>query len=101
MSQQLDILVGRLGRDPDFRYTQNQKAICYLSVAINDKESESTTWKKVVVWEKQAEQCSVYLKKGSQVFVQGQSQIKEFKNKNGEQKSYEEINAKLVGFTTI
>ena len=100
MNKQYEIFCGRLGRDPELKYTPKGIAVCYLSVAINN-DAGKPTWKKVVVWERQAEICSVQLKKGSDVFVKGQGKKKKFTTKDGEIKQYEEVNAKLVGFSNV
>jgi single-strand DNA-binding protein len=95
-----ELFMGRLGVDPTLKYTPSQKAVCELSVAVKHREGH-TLWKKVVVWGKQAELCSLYLKKGYQVFVEGGREIREYTNKRGEIKQYEEIVAKLVGFPNV
>lgn len=71
-------LAGNLGRDPELRYTPNGTAVTRFSVATNEKWSdqegqlqERTVWWRVSVWGKQGETVSQYLKKGSQVFVEG------------------------------
>jgi single-strand DNA-binding protein len=93
--------MGRLGKKPDLRYTKAGKAVCHLSVAINKGEEVPPHWRKVTVWEKQAELCSLYLKKGSEVFVQGRGEMKSFQTKEGGTKTFEEVNARLVGFTNL
>jgi single-strand DNA-binding protein len=93
--------MGRLGKNPELSYTPNRKAVCNFTVAINDGDEKETHWKRVVVWEKQAELCSVQLKKGSEVFVRGPACSKSFVNKKGESIKYEEVNAYRVGFTNI
>ncbi len=77
MFQQLTI-VGNLGQDPELRFTQNGKAVCNFSVATNRKwtgedeqQEEETTWWRITVWNKAAEACSQYLKKGRQVMIVG------------------------------
>lgn len=95
------LFVGRLGKEPELRYTKQQKAICLLSVATINEIEEKTIWHKVAVWGKQAELCKVYLKKGAEVFVQGRNQVKEFTTSDGEVKRYEEINASLIGFPNL
>jgi single-strand DNA-binding protein len=99
MDQETEVFLGRLGKDPELKYTTKGKAVCYLSVAINEKEK--TNWKKVVVWERQAELCSVQLRKGAEIFVQGKEKVEKYINREGEEKQYREVNAKLVGFTNI
>ncbi len=97
----IEIFLGRLGRKPDLRYTSKREAVCYLSVAVNSFNENLSTWKRVVVWGKQAELCSLYLKKGSEVFVQGLNSIRQFEDQSGNRKSFEEIKAKVVGFTNV
>jgi len=72
------ILVGNLGRDPELRYTQSGVAVCRLSIATTRKwktqsgeKQEETEWHRVVVWNKQAEHCNTYLKKGRTVYIEG------------------------------
>jgi single-strand DNA-binding protein len=96
-----EIFVGRLGKEPDLRYTKTQKAVCHLSVATTNEEEKKTTWNKVVVWGKQAELCSLYLKKGKEVFVKGYREFKEFTTDDGEIKKYQEITANLIGFPNV
>lgn len=95
------LFMGRLGKNPDLRYTKNQKPVCCLSVAVNDEKEQKTIWNKVVVWGKQAELASMYLKKGSEIFVHGHVERKEFTTSEGLQKSYEEVNANLIGFSNL
>ena len=101
MDKQYELYFGRLGKNPDLRYTPKQKAVCYLSLAINKINQEKPEWKRIIVWGKQAELCSLYLKKGKEVFVQGLPKRVEFTNKDGEKKSYDEVNARLIGFSNI
>jgi single-strand DNA-binding protein len=72
------IIVGNLGRDPEMRFTQNDKAYTRFSIASsrrytnNEGESiDETTWFNITVWGKQAESCNQYLRKGSRVLVEG------------------------------
>ncbi len=71
------LVIGNLGREPEFRYTPNGNAVCNLNVAANRKYKsgeevvKETTWYRVAVWGKQAENCHQYLKKGSLVLVIG------------------------------
>ncbi len=90
---------GRLGSNPELKYTRDQKPICIFSVAENTLNSTTVNWHKIVVWGKQAESCQVFLKKGSLVFVQGQKINQIYKNKNGEDKSSEEIIADIVAIS--
>jgi single-strand DNA-binding protein len=101
MNNTYQTFIGKLGSNPELKYTVNKKAVCNLNVAIRDTESTETKWCTVVVWERQAELCSVQLKKGHDIFVQGRSVVKSYKNKLGEDKFYNEVNARLIGFTNL
>ena len=72
MFQSLTI-VGRLGRDPEMRYTPQGKPVTNFSVAVDDGfgENKSTLWFRVSAWDKNAENCNQYLHKGSKVLVSG------------------------------
>jgi single-strand DNA-binding protein len=72
------IIVGNLGRDPEMRYLPSGQAVVNLNVATNRQYNDSngqqvkeTTWFRVTVWGKQAENCNQYLRKGSKVLVEG------------------------------
>ena len=98
---QEELFLGRLGINPELKYTKDGKAVCKLSVAVNKTSDDKAIWKKVVVWEKQAEQCNLYLKKGNQVFVQGRTEKKNYLAKDGNAKTFQEVNANLVGFLSL
>ncbi len=72
------IIVGRLGRDPEMRYTPQGQPVTTLNVATdrswtdaNGQRQDRTTWFRVTVWGKQAESCNQYLSKGRMVLVEG------------------------------
>src|SRR5512143_1136912 len=72
------ILVGRLTRDPELRYTPQGTAVCRLGLAVSrvyksaeGERKEDSTFVDVVVWEKSAEYCGEHLRKGRPVFVEG------------------------------
>ncbi len=78
MSYQKCQIIGRLGADPEMRFAPSGQSVVNFSVATNRKfnkadgeEVKETSWFKVSVWGKLAEACNRYLKKGSQVFVEG------------------------------
>ena len=78
MSYHTVIVVGRLGRDPEMRYTANGQAVTTFSVATDrtwtdqsGQRQKETTWFKVSVWGKQAETSNEFLKKGNMVLVEG------------------------------
>lgn len=100
MSVNKVILVGRLGRDPETRYTQGGQAVTNFSVATdesfkdrNGERQKKTEWHKIVVWGKQAEIAQQYLKKGSLVFIDGQIQTRQWTNKEGTNQTSFEIKA--------
>ena len=97
---QNELFLGRLGVNPILKYTKTQKAVCELSVAIKHSEGH-VTWRKVIVWNRQAELCPLYLKKGSQVFITASRVIREFRNKKGEVRQHQEYIAQLIGFPNI
>ena len=77
--------IGRLGRDPEIRYTQSGKAVASFSIACSEKRGgeETTEWVNVVAWEKLAEICGQYLVKGSLVFISGRMQTRKWQDKDG------------------
>src|SRR5271166_4817844 len=100
------IVVGRLGGDPEVRYTPGGQAVAKLSVATSenwkDKEGqkqERTEWHRVVVWGKMAEVVGEHLTKGRQVYVEGRLQTRSWDDKVSGQKRYAtEIVANTVQF---
>lgn len=77
--------IGRLGRDPEIRYTTSGKAVASFSIACSEKRGgeETTEWVNVVAWEKLAEICGQYLVKGSLVFISGRMQTRKWQDKEG------------------
>jgi single-strand DNA-binding protein len=107
MSVNKVILIGRLGRDPETRYTGGGQAVANFSVATDetykDKAGERqkrTEWHKIVVWGKQAEIAQQYLKKGSLIFIEGRIQSREWQDKEGQKRTSFEIvatNFRMLG----
>ena len=98
-------VLGNLGQDPELRYTAGQTAVATLNIATTEnwlgrdgQRQESTEWHRVVVWGKQAENCSKYLAKGRSVFVEGRLQTRSWEDKNGQKRYTTEINASTVQF---
>ena len=77
--------IGRLGRDPETRYTADSNAICNFSIAVGYKTAtkETTEWVRITAFGKLAGICADYLKKGSQVFVAGRMTTRKWQNKDG------------------
>ncbi|MCL4159625.1 UNVERIFIED_CONTAM: hypothetical protein GTU68_060746 [Idotea baltica] len=105
MSVNKVILLGRLGADPELRYSQNQTAICNLSVATSERRkgadgqwAESTEWHRIITFGKTAENCSNYLAKGRQVFIDGRIQTRKWQDKQGQDRYTTEIVANNVQF---
>lgn len=99
------ILLGNLGRDPELRYTANQTAVCRFSIATSERRKDSsgnwnehTEWHNIVTFGKTAENCSNYLKKGRQVFVEGRIQTNKWQDKEGRDRYTTEIIANTVQF---
>ena len=88
--------IGRLGRDPETRYTQSGKAVASFSLACSEKRGgeESTEWVNIVAWEKLAEICGQYLTKGSLVFISGRMQTRKWQDQNGNDRYTTEIVAR-------
>ncbi|HVS87247.1 MAG TPA: single-stranded DNA-binding protein [Candidatus Acidoferrum sp.] len=107
MSVNKVILVGRLGRDPETRYTSGGQAVANFSVATdesykdrNGERQKRTEWHKIVVWGKQAEIAQQYLKKGSLIFIEGRIQSREWQDKEGQKRTSYEIvasNFRMLG----
>lgn len=76
--------IGRLGKDPEVRYTTSGDAVANVSLAVGwkSKNSEGTEWVNVVAWGKLAELFGEYLKKGSKVFIAGSMRTRKWQDKN-------------------
>lgn len=105
MSVNKVILLGHLGADPEVRYTQSQTAVCNLRIATNDRRksadgqwTDHTEWHRVIAFGKTAENCSTYLKKGRQVFLEGRIQTRKWQDKEGKDRYTTEIVANTVQF---
>ena len=102
------IIIGRLGKDPETRYTTGGDAICNATVATSeswrDKNSgekkEATEWHRVVFYRKLAEIAGQYLKKGSSVYIEGKLKTRKWQDKDGQDRYTTEIEAtemKMLG----
>lgn len=94
------MVIGRLGQDPEVRYTKSNTAVATMSVATSDRYKDSsgewkekTEWHRIVAWGRLAEVCDKYLKKGSQVYFEGPIQTKQWEDKNGQKRYTTEIKA--------
>ena len=103
------ILVGNLGADPELRYIPNGGAVTNLTIATSevwkDKQTgenrEKTEWHRVVIFNKLAEIAAQYLKKGSQVYIEGQLQTRKWQDQNGQDRYTTEIVVNIGGTLQI
>jgi single-strand DNA-binding protein len=100
MNSKVELISGRLGIDPFLAYTRKGEAVCEMSVGLVNDQSH-TIWRKVVVFGKLAELCSVHLRKGNEVFVRGPVFLKKFTNKDGLEKEYFEVKAISIGLSLL
>lgn len=105
MSVNKVILLGRLGQDPELKYTPGGAAVCNFSVATTEawtdkqgQKQEKTEWHRIVVWGKLAELCNQYLAKGRQAFLEGRLQTRSWDDKDGTKRYTTEILASTVQF---
>lgn len=99
------MLIGRLGRDPELRYSQSGSPVCTLNIATDesytDREGnrvDRAEWHRVVVFQKAAENCSQFLTKGSLVYVEGNLQTRKWQDQQGQDRYTTEIRAQRVQF---
>ena len=101
------ILIGRLGQEPTIRYMPNGEAVCNFSVATseawndrNGQRQERTEWHNITMYRRLAEIAGQYLKKGSQVYLEGKIQTRKYQGKDGIERTAYEIIAnemKMLG----
>ncbi len=92
------IIIGNLGKDPEMRYMPSGDAICNFSIATTDswkdksgEKQEKTEWHRISMFGKLAEIAGEYLKKGSQVYVEGRLQTRKWQDKDGHERYTTEI----------
>ena len=95
------ILLGNLGQDPEVRYTGSGTAVCNIRLATNERYKDQngewvdkTEWHSVVAWDRLAEICGEYLKKGSQVYFEGQLQTRSWEDRDGNKRYSTEVKAR-------
>ena len=98
-------VIGRLGRDPESKFTPTGKKVAHFSVAVSsrwkDREGEmreSTEWVNVEAWERLGETCQEYLKKGSLVYVEGRLKTDRYEDQGGETRYFTKVVAQMVQF---
>jgi single-strand DNA-binding protein len=107
MSVNKVILVGRLGKDPETRYTSSGQAVCNFSMATDEtfkdragERQKRTEWHRIVIWAKQAEIAQQYLRKGSLIYLEGRIQTRQWDDKEGQKRTTTEIvatNFRMLG----
>ncbi|ABB38342.1 single-strand binding protein [Oleidesulfovibrio alaskensis G20] len=105
MSLNKVMLIGRLGADPELKYSQSGTPVARMRIATSetytDREGnrqESTEWHTVVVFQRQAENCANYLSKGSMVYVEGSLQTRQWQDQQGQNRYTTEIKGQRVQF---
>jgi single-strand DNA-binding protein len=102
------IIVGRLGRDPEVRYTPSGAAVANFTVATSEEwkdkatgeKQERTEWHKIVAWRRLGEICGEYLHKGKEVYIEGRLQTRSWEDRDGNTKYTTEIvaqNMQMLG----
>lgn len=98
-------LIGNLTKDPELRYTPQGTGVVNLRLAVNrrfkdrnQELKEETCFVTAVVWDKQAETCNQYLRKGSPVFIEGRLQSRSWEDNAGQKRSTIEVRAERVQF---
>lgn len=99
------LLIGNLTKDPELRYTPTGIAVANLRLAVNRKykdkageNKEEVCYLTVAVWDKQAEVCNQYLKKGRPVFVEGRLQSRSWETADGQKRNTIDVRAERVQF---
>jgi single-strand DNA-binding protein len=98
-------IIGNLGADPEIKYTTEGRAVCNFSIATteyfknsNGEKQDLTEWHRIVAFGRLAEICGEYLEKGSQVYLSGRIQTREYSGKNGERRWSTSIVAQNIQF---
>ena len=91
-------IIGNLGRDPELRFTQDGTPVANFTVAVNEtwrsrggEQRERTEWFRVVAWSQLAEIANQYLRRGRQVFIDGRLQTREWKDREGNDRTSTEL----------
>jgi single-strand DNA-binding protein len=93
------ILIGKLGADPEVRYTAGGSAVANFSIATNERwndkstgeRQERTEWHRIVAWGRLGEICGEYLSKGKQVYIEGRLQTRSWDDRDGNKRYMTEV----------
>lgn len=95
------MLIGRLGKDPEVKYTNNGTPVAKFTVATDEvykdrsgEQQKHTEWHSIVAWNKLAEICGEYLTKGKQVFIEGSIRSRQWEDQSGNKRTSYEIIAR-------
>src|SRR5260370_8639802 len=99
-------VVGKLGRDPELRYTPQGTPVCSFSLARNERRKDRTTgenndittWFRVTLWGRQAETASQYLTRGRPVYIEGRLRVEEWTDRDGKPRHTLEVHATDMQF---
>lgn len=100
MSRDLNkvLIIGRLGKDPELRFTQSGQPICSFTVASGRSwrdgsggQHDETEWFRVAAWDKLGEICNQYLTKGTRIYVEGRLQTRKWQDQNGQDRYSTEV----------
>lgn len=97
------ILLGHLARDPELRYTNNGTPVATFTLAVNrtrtkEGAEQQPDWINCVVWQKTAENCANYLRKGSKALVEGRIQTRSYEDNEGKKRFVMEVVGENVQF---
>jgi single-strand DNA-binding protein len=97
-------LIGRLGKDPESKYTPTGKKVAHFSLAVSQRwtvageSKEFTEWVNIEAWDRLGEVCQEYLKKGSLVYLEGRLKTDKYEAREGETRYYTKVVAQVVQF---
>lgn len=91
-------LIGRLGKDPELKFTPSGKAVCNFSIATTERwvdkdrnSQESTTWHNIVAWGKTGEVINTFVGKGQEIYLEGRISNRSYEDKDGNKKYISEV----------
>ena len=97
-------LIGRLGKDPESKYTPTGKKVVHFSLAVSQRWTvagegkESTEWVNIEAWDRLGEVCQEYLKRGSLVYLEGRLKTDKYESREGDTRYYTKVVAQVVQF---
>lgn len=92
------VLIGRLTKDPELKYTPSGKAVCTFTLAVDRRFEKTTDFINIVAWNKAGENCANYMSKGKLAAVDGELHIRSYETKDGRKATATEVIADQVRF---